>query len=65
MNIEGVELFLLDRLNEKLTKELKVELFDTKLLSNSNFSSAKGFFDIKSLSRIQNIVEKMNHLFHE
>jgi hypothetical protein len=50
MKTEGIELFFLDRLNEELTEELKEKLFDTKLLSDSNFLDTKGFFDIKSLN---------------
>jgi hypothetical protein len=50
MKTEGVKLFLLDRLNKKLTKELNRKLFNTKLLNNSNFSDTKGFFDIKPLN---------------
>jgi hypothetical protein len=38
MKIEDVELFLLDRLNEKLIEELKKKLFDTKPLNSFSFS---------------------------
>jgi hypothetical protein len=45
-----VELFLLSGLTGELNEELKRELFDIKLLSSSDFSGVKGFFDIKPLS---------------
>jgi hypothetical protein len=50
-----VKLFLLSGLDRKLNERLTRELFDTKLLSNSDFSSVKGFFDIKLLCVISRI----------
>jgi hypothetical protein len=50
MKTESVKLFLLSELDEKLNRGLTRELFDTKPLSDSDFSDVKGFFDIKLLS---------------
>jgi hypothetical protein len=65
MMTEGIEVFLLDRLDGKLTEELNRKMFDTKLLSSLNFLGVKGFFDIKllssfsfaELSNLENITE--------
>jgi hypothetical protein len=50
VKIVVVKLFLLSELTGELNGELNGELFDIKLLSSSDFSGVKGFFDVKLLS---------------